>query len=464
MSSAESGAAVPQRVVVLHPAAPRVLDRLLELPTGEEPATWPDLLAAATGVLPDGALPMRPAVHADGGDLYVTVARTGRRADGARWVEVPPGDWPGGVRSAVACALDEDAGRAPAPPNRPSWARRGWWDDVTAWVEAALAEGGHRMRAGSPEPVQHWSISAVARVPYEGPEGARVAWLKAVGPHFVREVRLLPALHAALDGAGPVAGERLPRLPTVLAVRDDGPAGGLLLLADAGTVPDDVAPAEPADLAAALARLQVATVRHLPRLAAEGSLDDRTPDALADALDRLLDDGPETGALDPGERTAWRAALPRVRARLHALDAGPLPRVLLHGDFHPWNVVRAPGWRPGEEVVLDWTDAAVGIAGADLVTLLPFGADDAQVAAVVDAYGAVWSAVLDLDPAAVRAQLRDVLPVGRLVQAVAFDGILRTVEPAHRFHNAGAVVPNLRAAGLPWMISGGDPAAPRRMP
>jgi hypothetical protein len=45
--------------------------------------------------------------------------------------------------------------------------------------------------------------------------------------------------------------------------------------------------------------------------------------------------------------------------------------------------------------------------------------------------------------------LRDVLPVGRLVQAVAYDGILRTGETAHRFHNAGAVVPNLRAAGVP---------------
>ncbi|MFN0282733.1 MAG: aminoglycoside phosphotransferase family protein [Kineosporiaceae bacterium] len=445
-AAATAGARPADRLVVLHPTEPLVLDAAPDVPDDDPPAKWPDVLAAAGALLPDRAVPLGPDRSTAAGHLRVVVARTARTASGTAWVDEPPAAWPDELRNAVRGVLDEDAGRTPTP-RRARWMRRGWWDEATTWVDEALAAAGRPDRTGPLEPVEHWSISSVARVPVVG----GLVWLKAVPPVFAREGPVLAALGELLAGlprTGP-DGVRLPRVPDVLGTRDDGPAGALLLLADAGTIPDGVAPGEAARLAAGLARLQVVTAGHVLDLAGAG-LDDRTPAVLATGIARLAEDAVELDRLDGDERAALRRAVPRWQDRLLALAGSPLPVVLVHGDLHPWNVARAAGWVDGDEVLIDWTDAAVGVAGVDLVTLARLDprtgspAGDGTATAVVDAYSTVWAGALGLGLDAVRAAVRAAVPAGWVVQALAFDGILRAVEPVLRPQNAGALADNLR--------------------
>jgi hypothetical protein len=437
-------AALPDLLVVLHPSRSLVLDAMLDV---TDAPSWSELLDRARSIVPDGALPLGPRRQTDAAHVSVAIATGSRTVDGTGWVSAAPRSWPQPVRDAVRTLLAEDAGTAPTSL-RPRWMRRGWWPEATAWVDEVLKAVGSGRRTGPLEAVKHWSISSVARVPITTPDGRpTVVWLKAIPAHFHREAAVLPFLGAALrdlTGAGP-DGVRLPGVPPVLGARQDGADGALLLLADVGDIPDDVAPDDPVRLAAGLARLQAATAPQLERLRVIGELDDRSPVALADGLARLIDDGPEFDRLDPGERANLVAALPQWRDRLLALADGPLPTVLLHGDFHPWNVARVPGWSDGDEVIIDWTDAAVGVAGADLVTLLRPDVAPLGRTVVVDSYSRVWSQALGVSIATCRSAVDAAIAAGYVVQALAYEGILRTVDPASRWQNGGALAENLRA-------------------
>jgi hypothetical protein len=418
-------------VVVLHPDLPLVLTGGVSggvVTVAEPPPAWPDVLAAARRHVPDGAWPLGPERRDTGVRVHVVQARSAAVAPGCRWAEGPDPSWPETARRAVAVALDEDAGRVPTHPARAPWMRRGWWSEVTAWVDARLAEAGRR-RTGELEPKEHWAISAVARVP--ATDG--MLWVKAVPAIFDREPTVLSVLADRLPG----------RVPRVLAVRAAS-EGTCFLSEDAGTVPDDVDDGDPPRLAALIADLQLRTMDLLPRLAEAGCAD-RSAELLASELARMAEDGAELGLLDATERAALQRLVPEATDQLHALSEGPLPTVLVHGDFHAWNVARKPGWSLDEAVVIDWTDAAIGPAGVDLTTLLPPTADEPTRAAVRRAYASVWAAQLGAPLHEVEAAVAATRPAAHVLQALAYDEILRAIEPATRGPLAGAMAQRLRA-------------------
>lgn len=208
---------------------------------------------------------------------------------------------------------------------------------------------------------------------------------------------------------------------------------------DAGPVPDDVLPGERERLAAGFARLQAATAPRLDLVAGRAGLDDRSPAALAAGLARLADGAVELDRLSDDERTLLAARLDADRERLPALAGTGLPPLLVHGDYHPWNAVRHPGWADGEEVAIDWTDAAVGVAGLDLVPLAGLrSTGEVDAGPVVDAYVVALAEALGTAEATVRAAARAALPAAWLVQALAYEGILRAAEPLSRHEFAGS--------------------------
>jgi Ser/Thr protein kinase RdoA (MazF antagonist) len=86
-------------------------------------------------------------------------------------------------------------------------------------------------------------------------------------------------------------------------------------------------------------------------------------------------------------RQRWLAASPTLVKSCLRLDAiGPGPS-LVHGDFHPWNVV----YGPGSTRVYDWSDAAVSHPFVDLATFVFRTRDIAVRHGLVDAYVAAWS-------------------------------------------------------------------------
>lgn len=420
-------------VVILHPDLPLVVaggdsaPGVVEGSVDDHPATWPQLLAAARKLVPDGTWPLGPSRRVPGLRVHVVAARKPSVAQGYRWVGRPDPLWPESLRQAAGAALDEDAGRAAIHPLRAPWMRRGWWTEATDWVDARLTEAG-RQRTGDLEPREHWGVSVVARVPATG--GA--LWLKAVPPIFARE----PAVVCLLA-------EHLPaRVPRLFAT--EAADGSRYLTEDAGVVPDDVDDGDPPRLAALIADLQARTLDLLPRLAAAGCAD-RSPARLASELGRIAGDGMELDQLDVTERATLQRLVPEVTEGLLALVGGPLPAVLVHGDFHPWNVARTPGWSLDDAVVLDWTDAAIGPAGVDLATLLPVSADESARRLVRRGYASVWAARLDLAPSKVEAAVAAAVPAAHVAQALAYDEILRCIDPDTRWPFTGAMASHLRA-------------------
>ena len=432
-------------VVTLHPDQPGVLavgvraGEVLDVADDPEPS-WALLLDAARQLAPDGAWPLGPHRLAPGFRVHVVQARGQELTPGARWSEEPDPSWPEPLRDAVRAVLDDDAGRAPIPPPSSVLAaarvvgrghglgRRVPRRDRTApyrrrRTHGALGDLGRRSGAG------HRRRPVAQGGPVDLPPGTR-------GAHGARRSTAGP-------GSGPVRHRRRVRRPA-------------LPLHDAGPVPAKVDADDPPRLAALLADLQVRTKDLLPRLVAAGAAD-RTPARLASELARVADDGFELDLLETAERARLRQLIPRLTDRLLALADGPLPEVLVHGDFHPWNVARPPGWSSDDAVVIDWTDAAVGPAGLDLVSLLPRSATAADRAPVTRAYAEVWALAIGVPPAEVEEAVVAARPAGHVVQALAYDEILRAMEPATRWQLAGAMAGHLRA-----LLAASDEACPGR--
>jgi hypothetical protein len=409
-----------------------------ELWARDRPPDWPHLLAAAREFVPDGVWPLGPGRRVAGVRVHIVQARSPVVTPGYSWIRETDQVWPQQVRRAVRAALDEDGGRTPIPALRAPWMRRDWWIRATDWVDAELATRG-RSRSGDLEPREHWRVSAVARVPTT--DGA--VWLKAVPPIFGREPAVLDVLGERLAG----------RVPRVLA-RQESAEGSRFLTDDAGTVPADIGDADPARLGVLLADFQLRTLDLLPRLAAVGCAD-RSPARLAAGLEMMAYDGVEVGLLDPDERTALQQQVPRITDHLLALAQTRLPPVLVHGDFHPWNVARRPGWAVGDAVALDWTDAAIGPVGIDLIALSPRSTDEPRHTRVAQwvrqEYAAVWAARLGLPLHEVSSAVAAAVPAAHIMQALAYDEILRATEPQAHWELAGVMARHLRAllAGVP---------------
>jgi aminoglycoside phosphotransferase (APT) family kinase protein len=415
-------------LVVVHPDEPLVVDgdtgEVGGGPDPDEPPGWPSLLAAARRRAPDGAWPLGPHMRADGVRAHVVQARTSSLVPRLRWSEEPDPAWPDSLRREVQRLLDEIAGRSPRDPLRAPWMRRGWWSRAEAWADAQLAAA-RRRRSGELQPREHWSTSAVARIPATG--GA--VWLKAVPSFFRREPAVLEVLAERLPG----------RVPNVLAIEHE-PAETRFLMEHAGTVPEEADEDDRPRLAALIADLQIRSLDLLPALRAACA--DRSPARLAAELARLTEHGFELPLLDAAERTELRRLLPELSDRLLALADGPLAEALVHGDFHPWNVIRRPGWSTTDAVVLDWTDAGIGPAAMDLTTLAPPG--DLR-ALVTRAYAETWAPHLRLPVGRVEAAASASRLAAHVVQALAYDEILRSTEPVTRWPFSGVMARHLRA-------------------
>lgn len=290
---------------------------------------------------------------------------------------------------------------APVPARRPSFARPGWAAGVMAWLDGEVREQG-LTRAGWPEPLKHWGISALWRVPLV--EGSHV-YLKAVPTFFAREVPVTCLLSREIPGAA----------PPVLAA-DMG--RNLLLLAHAGDVPGEAE--DGVALAAHLAWVQRASVPLLPELRALG-LPDHGPEWVASLLPDLLRDehfmvGEQEG-LTPDEAARLRALEPRLREACARLAASPLPRVAGHGDLHRWNAVRDG---EGHWTLLDWSDASVThpFLDADPAYLAPGGAGAAALAAVETTYLSTWTDLLPLPE--LRVLLGEARLVGEVYRALGY--------------------------------------------
>jgi aminoglycoside/choline kinase family phosphotransferase len=103
---------------------------------------------------------------------------------------------------------------------------------------------------------------------------------------------------------------------------------------------------------------------------------------------------------------------PELSGHLDALREVGLPDTLVHGDFHPWNVVVGP-----RLVIADWSDACLS---HPLFDLLMFGSDEDRPA-LLEAYGVAID-VFEL-----------AAPLARIHHAISYERILEAMEPSDRW-------------------------------
>jgi hypothetical protein len=290
------------------------------------------------------------------------------------------------------------------PPERPPWARRGWFAEASRWIEDALAEHGRRAIAPI-EQISSWCISSILRAETE--DGCVYFKATARSPLFVNEGIVTGALATMLPG----------RVPAPIAV---DPERRWMLLDDFGPVVGWKVDLETRTaVLSTFARMQLETTSRQDELLALGALD-RRPVWLASEIRSLLR-SPEPLGLEDDERERLSALEPRFVEMCERLAAGAVPDTLVHGDLHLSNVAG-----DGDAYVFfDWTDACLTHPFLDLLVVL--FEEDAQLRqSLRDAYLGAWVDVAPEDELLELWALAE--PLASLNQVLSYRSIAANVE------------------------------------
>jgi len=285
---------------------------------------------------------------------------------------------------------------ASVPAERPPWAKPGWLAEALRWIDESAAAAGLDPN-GPVEVVEQWPLSAVLR---RDTNSGRV-YMKAVFSTFRHE----PALTQALSARHPML------IPEVLAV--DIQRGWMLMSELPGTQIGDVEGARWSDALRAVAGVHRDWAARADELLALGA-HDRTVAALASEIRATF----HAVGLAADDRT-----LSQLERRCEELAEGPLPQTLVHGDFHPWNVMV----EEDELRIFDWSDACVSHPLFDLPTFLQRTESEAAREQMLEAYLAAWA---DLgSPEELRTSYELALPLAHVHHAVSYLRINEALEP-----------------------------------
>ena len=303
------------------------------------------------------------------------------------------------------------------PPLRPPWARRGWFESASSWIQEQIHHLGYKL-TGKIEQLRTWSISCVLRAE----TNAGVLYFKqaAAIPLFGDE----PAVTAGLSKFYPN------HVPTVLATDNER---GWLLLKDFGGAIGWDAPLETREaMYRTFAQIQLDAVNHVDELLGMGCLDRRL-ERLPTHLDGLLRDWETSPSRsDVTEAQRLRAIAPRLKAMCHELAGYNVPQTLVHGDLHFGNVA----FQGDRFIFFDWTDSCVTHPFLDAINI--FGEEDAAKREQLrDAYLAAWTSYEPMERLMEMWKLAE--PLSALHQVISYQGIVNGVEPGSRWELAGGV-------------------------
>ncbi len=384
------------------PTAPRLDDWLLE--HGAD-ATVVDYLIDQTS--PDD----------DGTAHVVAELQLDVLPDGWRWTPIDD------VQCDVLPALQPyvssrflEWGGAPIPTQRSQWAQRDWARALHGWVDQQLAVPTSSSTRLSP--FRLWGISAVWRV--DGADATH--WCKAVYPGFAAE----PAITREIDRRCPG------RVPGVVAIDDER---RVLLMTDVAgsSVAERIERTD--DAIRALVALQRELGAHGESLLAAGAAP-RPLVHLADdvaAVVATLASPSVQDALEVDVAAADVEVLTRsIRAAVAIVDMLGMAETVVHGDFHPGNVMV-----DGERVVIiDWSDAAWTHPLVDVGAWAAWYRDEPEV---VDGLWRTWGDAWGLHPTRLDAARPALATVVAAYHLVSYVHIALGLEPLRQTEATPAV-------------------------
>jgi hypothetical protein len=303
----------------------------------------------------------------------------------------------------VASELQGWAGMLTEDPRRRPYARPGGPTADLAWADGVLAATG-RARTGPAVQDRTWNLSSLWRLPTD--DGG--AWLKVVPPFFDHEGALLERL--AGESVPPVLGHDGERMLLGEIPGDDQyDADGQVLL----------------DMIDILVGLQSSWPGRIAELRQLG-LPDWRGERLAGAIGDLVERG--AASLSPADRNELAAFVRSLPARVAAIAGCGIPDTLVHGDFHPGNVLGTPG----RLVLLDWGDSGVGHPLLDQPAFLT-RIDGTLVEGARSHWHAAWRrAVPGCEPDRAAALLA---PMAAARQAVIYQAFLDRIEASEQVYH-----------------------------
>ncbi|AFY58350.1 putative aminoglycoside phosphotransferase [Rivularia sp. PCC 7116] len=225
------------------------------------------------------------------------------------------------------------------PELRPPWAKTGWFDSASQWIESQLLDLNYQ-QLSSIECIKTWGISCILRVSTNH------------GNLYLKEASTLP-----LFCNEPVVTKELAKLfpehiPTVLSINSER---HWMLLADFGEPIGRKSPVKiKKDVYRLLAQIQIKSVEHIDNLLNVGCLDRRL-EKLASQIDSLFNDEIVLFQLKEAEIKQLQTLAPHLKSLCSQLADYKIPQTLVHGDLHLGNVAL----NKDNYLLFDWTDSCI---------------------------------------------------------------------------------------------------------
>lgn len=225
------------------------------------------------------------------------------------------------------------------PSFRPPWAKRGWFDSASQWINKQLLDLNYQ-QLSPVECIKSWGISCVLRVPTNS------------GNLYLKEASTLP-----LFCNEPVVTNELKKLfpehiPTVFSINSERQ---WMLLADFGEpISRSSSVNVKKDVYRLLAQIQIKSVEHIDSLLNVGCLDRRL-EKLASQIDDLFIDENTLLQLNQTEIQQLQALAPHLKNLCSQLADYKIPQTLVHGDLHLGNVALYND----KYLLFDWTDSCI---------------------------------------------------------------------------------------------------------
>lgn len=293
---------------------------------------------------------------------------------------------------------------------RPVFMQLGWYAEIRSWFTQVLTQEGYTLLRPPEQFKQFIYTSLLVAETTDGKFYAKLP--NGVFPYFCDEANVTRTLSKLYPD----------HIPDPVAIH---PETGTGIYSDFGITlrEQELTTVQLQGVVKTFAQLQIDSTRHIDMLLQSGCIDRRL-DMLKNTVDDITANEAPFYELSADEMQRWRNSGELLKTLFDRLASFNLPDALVHGDFHRGNMAL----HEGKITFFDWSDACISHPFLDIVTIVEFTPEYADV--LRDAYLECW---LDYAP---MAKLREAYEIafilGAYNQLVSYRSFQDHCEPAYQ--------------------------------